>query len=102
MARLSILRCLYNTLIRLTSCPIATKIVKKPLRYICGVPVKGGKKAWPAVIEFKIVSVWLTSTKISTQNSTTFLTDLALWPNGKAFDFESKDSGFDPQRDHQL
>lgn len=44
----------------------------------------------------------LTNKKISTRNSTVFFTNLALWPNGKAFDFESKDSGFDPQRGHQL
>ena len=24
------------------------------------------------------------------------------WPNGKASDYESEDSGFDPQRDHSF
>lgn len=33
--------------------------------------------------------------------STIFSKDLALWLNGKAFDYESKDSGFDPQQGHQ-
>lgn len=61
-----------------------------------------GKKSGVSDYKVKIVGFWLTSTKISTRNSTVFFTDLALWPNGKAFDFESKDSGFDPQRGHQL
>ena len=26
--------------------------------------------------------------------------DTVVWPNGKASDYESEDSGFDPQHDH--
>ena len=50
---------------------------------------------------------WLTNPKAwhMEQHSNRFYrlnhqTKMAVWPNGKAFDYELKDSGFDPQHGH--